>query len=77
VVLVTNISFESSTIGVEVVVITDPQHVESLIAETKVHLSACLTPILLLNFVNNTANFRSYHINQHMVVSLDKNTGST
>jgi len=76
VVLVT-VSFESSTIGVEVVVITDPQHVESLIAETKVHLSACLTLILLLNFVNNTANFRSYHINQHMVVSLDKNTGST
>ena len=27
---------------------------------------------LLLNFVNNTANFRSYHINQCMVVSLDK-----
>ena len=28
----------------------------------------------MMHFVNNTANFRSYNINQYIVVSLDKNT---
>ena len=49
-VLVTSTSFESSTIGVEVVVITDPQHVEFLDCRNQG------TPISVLN-TNFTVEF--------------------